>query len=254
MKYFMTIAASDNSGGAGIQQDLKIAEKLEWWGLSAITGITVQNFQKLDHIYPVEPTVLKQQIEKCFDSFPVKAVKIGAICSQENLNTIVSCLHKYKPKIVVADAVFAPTRGKGFLDEEGIRDFREKLLPLVTIIKPNKGELELLCGSEFPDFDSAIEGAKELSCEYGCAIFLSGGHFEGDNVREAIIDNIFITILEKKRHNWKYSHGTGCALTTALACSLHEEITLAEASRQASAFVSDYYNEINQEFFKDTTE
>ena len=28
MKYFMTIAASDNSGGAGIQQDLKVADRL----------------------------------------------------------------------------------------------------------------------------------------------------------------------------------------------------------------------------------
>ncbi|MCD6440237.1 MAG: bifunctional hydroxymethylpyrimidine kinase/phosphomethylpyrimidine kinase, partial [Candidatus Marinimicrobia bacterium] len=51
MEYFLTIAASDNSGGAGIQQDLKIASLFGFWGLSAITGLTVQDFSGVDSVY-----------------------------------------------------------------------------------------------------------------------------------------------------------------------------------------------------------
>ena len=63
-KFMMSIAASDNSGGAGIQQDLKVAERLGFWGLSTLTGVTVQDFAGLDLIYPLELDVIKQQFIK----------------------------------------------------------------------------------------------------------------------------------------------------------------------------------------------
>lgn len=88
MKYFLTIAASDNSGGAGIQQDLKVAEELGFWGLSAITGITIQNFEKLTSTYPIPSEIVSGQIEMNINFFQINCVKIGAICSEDNIMTI----------------------------------------------------------------------------------------------------------------------------------------------------------------------
>ncbi|MFW5851022.1 MAG: bifunctional hydroxymethylpyrimidine kinase/phosphomethylpyrimidine kinase, partial [Bacteroidota bacterium] len=111
MDYFLTIAASDNSGGAGIQQDIKVAHDLDYWALSAVTGITVQNFKNVSEIEAVEPWLLKSQIEQCFRSFEVKTVKIGAVCSRENLKVIGGCLKQFSPKHVVIDPVLFSTGG-----------------------------------------------------------------------------------------------------------------------------------------------
>jgi len=59
MDYFLTIAASDNSGGAGIQQDIKVAHDLGYWVLSAITGITVQDSKNVFDIEAAPPLSFK---------------------------------------------------------------------------------------------------------------------------------------------------------------------------------------------------
>jgi hydroxymethylpyrimidine/phosphomethylpyrimidine kinase len=95
-KYFLTISASDNSGGAGIQQDIKTAHDLGYRVLTAVTGITVQNFREVFRIDPVNPDLLEAQIRQNIGSFPVKVIKIGAVFNQENIMVIACCLKKNK--------------------------------------------------------------------------------------------------------------------------------------------------------------
>ena len=201
MKYFMTIAASDNSGGAGIQQDIKVAEELGYWGLSAITGITVQNFQKLNSIYPVPAKQLSRQIEINLDSFPITAFKIGAVCSDENIKILSAILKQYKPENIVLDTVFAPTSGKAFIKKGSVKLFKEKLLPHVRIITPNRNEISLLAGKEIISLEQGVEVALELVKQYGCSIFIKGGHFDGEKIKEVLIDKNNIKKLKKKGCN-----------------------------------------------------
>ena len=56
MNYFLTIAASDNCGGAGMQQDCKVAHDLGYWALS---GITSQNLKEVFAVEPVNPDLLQ---------------------------------------------------------------------------------------------------------------------------------------------------------------------------------------------------
>lgn len=120
MDYFLTIAASDNSGGAGTRQDIKVAHELGYWVLSAITGITVQNYKKVFDIEAVPSSLLKSQIEQCFLSCPVKTVKIVAICSIENLLVIVDCLKQFPQKHIILDPVLFSTGGVPFLDKSSL--------------------------------------------------------------------------------------------------------------------------------------
>ena len=148
MDYFLTIAASDNSGGAGIQQDIKVSHELGYWPLSAISGITVQDFKNVYLVEAVNPSLLQLQINRCLQSFPLKAIKIGAICSKENLNVIVDCLKNNSIPNIVLDTVLSSTGGTPFLDISSILIMKKDLFPLCKLITPNKQEFEKLVNSE----------------------------------------------------------------------------------------------------------
>jgi len=244
MKYFLTIAASDNSGGAGIQQDLKVAEQLGFWGLSAITGITIQNFDKLESIYPVPPEILSGQIEMNINSFPINCIKIGAVCSEENIHAISAILAKNKLKNIVLDPVFAPTHGKEFIKSMSVKLFREQLLPNANIVTPNKNELSLIAEKEVLNFESGIDISKKITNQYGCNVYLKGGHFESKSIKEALITPDEVSLFEKERLNLKYSHGTGCTFSTALSCFLGQGLELKNACIKASDYVSNKYKEL----------
>ncbi len=244
MNFLLTIAASDNSGGAGIQQDVKIADNLNYWALSAITGITVQNFKTAYEIEPVKPELLDSQIKQSFLSFPVKSVKIGAISSYENLKVIIDTLNRFSPDKVVLDTVLSSTSGLKLIDEVSVKTMKEKLFPLTTLITPNKNEFNLLCNAEIKTIEEGISIAEKKSKEWNTAILLKGGHFNSKKINEAIISENEVFCFERDRLEFNYSHGTGCALSTAVACFLGNGLSLTQAYEKASDFIIKYYSEL----------
>ncbi len=252
MKYFLTIAASDNSGGAGIQQDIKVAWDLGYWPLSAITGITVQNFTRARIIKPVDQELVFEQISESLGSFPVAAVKIGALTGEENLRTVSMALKKFKPSIVVLDPVIATSSGRTFLPETAISLLVSDLLPQVTVVTPNAIEFSIMTGKKATGFDEAVEIAKNKSQEWGTSIILKGGHFDGEDIREAIITQGSVKIFERKRLDFsRYSHGTGCTFSSALACYLADGLDLEAAYRKATDYLVGFYQRMQEEVGKE---
>lgn len=231
MKTFLTIAALDSSGGAGIQQDTKVADRLGFWSLSAVTGITTQTFAGLLEIQPTESGFFARQLQTNLASFSVDCVKIGAICSLDILKIIVKALQEYKIKIIVWDPVFSPTNGSKFLDMQGIEFAREHLLPLVDLVTPNLQEFELLFPKKLPQKN----------------VFLSGGHV--DISENEIFEKLYLKgkvyDFRKKRRLWKYSHGTGCAFSTAVSCYLANGMDYPQAVQASTKFISNYFDNIN---------
>jgi len=244
MEYFLTIAASDNSGGAGIQQDIKVAHDLGYWPLSAITGITVQNFNQVFGIEAVSSPLLKAQILHCFLSFQVAAVKIGAICSTENIMAIVNMLKQYPQKHVVLDPVLFSTGGVPFLDTSALNILQETLFPLTELITPNKPEFELLTNQKIQSIDEAIEIAKEKCKDWGTSILLKGGHFDEIMIKEVLVTPAHVYRFERKRKTFSYSHGTGCTLSSALACYLGRNKSLYDSYLLSSKYLIEFYDEL----------
>ncbi len=250
MDYFLTIAASDNSGGAGIQQDLKVAHALGYWGLSALTGITVQNFEQLTAMQTVDADLLGKQIESCFRSFPVKTVKIGAICSTENISVIAHYLKKFQPQTVVLDTVLASTRGASLLEDNATSVLQEELFACTTLTTPNKHEFEKLTDIEINSMDEAIEIAKQKCSEWNTSILLKGGHFSGKTIREALVTKENVFRFERERESFSaYSHGTGCTLSSAMACYLGQNHSLIESYHAASDFLLKMYQSMQSHVF-----
>ncbi|MGB9590953.1 MAG: bifunctional hydroxymethylpyrimidine kinase/phosphomethylpyrimidine kinase [Candidatus Kryptoniota bacterium] len=247
MKYILIIAASDSSGGAGIQNDVRVVSDWGCWPVTAVTGITVQNFNKVFKIKPLAPKILMQQIQVCLNSFDVKAIKIGALCSQENLIAVISSLKKIDKIPIVFDPVLISSSGKNFLPSKSLNIIKKQLLPLSTVVTPNKIELELLQKSKLNNIEEGINAAIGLSKQYHTSVFLKGGHFDSDVVNEALIVNDVVYKYLHARYHFSYSHGTGCTFSTTLACLLANGKTLQEACPHASEYVAKRYHEISIE-------
>jgi len=241
MKYFLSIAASDNCGGAGIQKDLRVAAELGYWGLSAITALTVQDDVKVDAVFPVPASVLLKQIKKNFSSYTISTVKIGVISSDENIIAIADYFKKTKFPNIVLDTVFAPSRGSKFVSKASVSLFKEKLLPLVKIITPNRHELALLSGIEINTIEEGIIAAKQISQQYGCCVYLKGGHFNDEVLKEILVQKDRTYIIEKQRIKYKNPHGTGCTFSSALSCFLGDKMEMKKACSKATLFVDGMY-------------
>lgn len=247
MEYFLTIAASDNSGGAGIQQDMRVAQSLGYWTLSALTGITVQNFNSVSRVEAISPDLLQQQIDECLKSFSVKAIKIGAICSTDNIVAIVHSLKSHLVKLIILDPVLASTSGKGFLDSSALSLLTEQLFPLTELITPNRSEFELLTEQYIDDIDTAVEIARDKCKEWNTSILLKGGHYNCATIKEAIVTKTEVFRFERQRKQFQYQHGTGCTLSSALACYVGKGCSLTEAYTKASEYLLDFYDSVQDE-------
>lgn len=248
MNYFMTIAASDNSGGAGIQQDLKVADKLGFWGLSVVTGITVQDFSGLDTICPLPLELIKEQFIKNITSFKIDVIKIGALCSPEITLLITELISEYFQGIVVVDPVLAPTKGKSFISEAEIDVYKE-LLKVASVVTPNKRELEQLTKGQATSYPEAIKLAHKLEEETKCSVYIKGGHFTSPQshlIKEYLVTGDNELLFTKTKQAFTYSHGTGCFFASALACFLVKYKDTAQACRKATDQVSKFYLDLNE--------
>ncbi len=79
MNNVLTIAASDTSGGAGVQRDLKTFQDAGVWGISVVTGITAQSFDRVFYAGPLRKGRVEIQLKTVFENFHISAVKIGVV-------------------------------------------------------------------------------------------------------------------------------------------------------------------------------
>ncbi len=244
MKYFLSIAASDPSGGAGIQQDLKVAKYYGFWGLSVVTALTVQDFNKVYAIYPVENKILEDQLKCIFKAFTPDCIKIGLITDIEQLDLLSFYLNKYKP-FTVLDPVFKSSSGFDFIKKDYIDHLKTCLLNQIDIITPNCNELSLLLEENISDYKEALIATKDFAKHYRCQFYLKGGHFSDQQIKEAFVSSNVVIEFLHPRKSWKYAHGTGCAFSSALAINqiIHHDIK--KALHESHRYVDEFYEAQN---------
>ena len=97
MKTVLIIAGSDPGGGAGLQQDLKVATLSGVYGLTVATALTIQNSQGVRAVHAVAPEVVAAQLEAVISDFPVAAVKLGMLATAAIVATVAASLKKAGP-------------------------------------------------------------------------------------------------------------------------------------------------------------
>ncbi len=236
MKKVLTIAGSDCSGGAGIQADLKTITVHKMYGMSVITALTAQNTRGVLAITKTDDEMIRLQLEAIFtDIFP-DAIKIGMV-SKEAIAVIVEELQKYKPKNIVLDPVMVATSGSRLLSEDAISALKEELMPLCTMITPNIYEAEILAEMKISD-KMAMERACQIIAKfYKGYILLKGGHLSDMADDLLYFQGKFTWFRQDKIIN-DNTHGTGCTLSSALACNLAKGISVEEAVENSKEYIS----------------
>ena len=237
MKSVLSIAGSDSSGGAGIQADIKTIQAHHLFAQTAITALTAQNTTGVYGVLDVDPAFVAQQIDVVFDDIRPDAVKIGMVSSPAIVDAIVTALARNGATNIVVDPVMVATSGSELSSNEAVVALREKLIPLATVITPNMPEAEVLFGAHIENAADQERAAIEIARATGVAVLVKGGHGENDANDVLARPDGTVTWFEGERVDTANTHGTGCTLSSAIACGLAVGKPLDEAVKSAKDYI-----------------
>lgn len=244
MKYVLSIAGSDPSGGAGIQKDLKTFAEHGVYGMAAITAITAQNAIRVRAVRAVGGSLLRAQIEAVYEELAPHAVKIGLIPNPRIARIIAKALAPRKTPYVVLDPVMIASAGTRLSRANTAQTIIDCLAPQVSLITPNIPEAETLSRTSINNRRDVERAARIIRGMGFEAVLVKGGHL--DNPEEGDCadylwgecggeawDEWFVSpriIVDKTR-------GTGCTLSSAIAANLAKGHSLGEAVHLAKRYL-----------------
>lgn len=237
MKKVLTIAGSDCSGGAGIQADIKTITVHKMYAMSAITALTAQNTTGVYGIMEASPEFVAQQLDCIFTDIRPDAVKIGMVSSSAIISVIAEKLKEYKAENIVVDPVMVSTSGSRLLSDEAMDALITRLLPLGKIITPNIPEAEALCGFKISSGEDMLRAAEKISGFISGAVLIKGGHLS-DSADDLLYTEGKALWYHAEKVNNPNTHGTGCTLSSAIACNLAEGYSLENSVERAKAYIT----------------
>lgn len=234
----LTIAGSDSGGGAGIQADIKTMCALHCYGMSAITAITAQNTTGVYAVHPIPAEIVGKQIEVVLSDIGADAIKTGMLWGAEIITAVHNVLKNYHQPYLVIDPVLVAKSGDLLLQREAISALLELLIPQAWLVTPNLPELKELTGIE-PENKYAITKAASILLEKGTKyVLVKGGHGQGEQIQDYLFSyqNEEMCFTSTRVHS-PNTHGTGCTLSSAIACFLAHGLETKIAVEKAVEFV-----------------
>lgn len=230
----LAFAASDPTGGAGVQADLLTIASLGCHPLSVLTAISAQDTRGVDGFVAVEPEWVVRQARTVLADIPAAAFKLGVLGSARNAEAIASILAEFPRTPVVLDPVLASGRGDPLSDGESLEALRGRLLPRATVLTPNSVEARRLAHAA-PD--AALADCARALVGTGCRyVLVTGTHEAGADVVNTLYDATGVVREDRWERLPGSYHGSGCTLASALAAFLARGLDVADAARQAQAY------------------
>ncbi len=235
----LTIAGSDSGGGAGIQADLKVFQALGCHGMSALTALTAQNTVAVTGIHEVPPGFVTDQIDAVATDIGIDAAKTGMLASAPIVRAVATAVKGHGIERLVVDPVFVSKHRDRLLAEDAVGALMDDLFPLAAVVTPNLFEAAALVGSEIDSLDAMKSAALRLHDLGPRTVLVKGGHLEteGDAV-DIFFDGNEMHELRSSRYETQDTHGTGCALSAAIAARLAHGDELLDAVRFAKDFIA----------------
>jgi hydroxymethylpyrimidine/phosphomethylpyrimidine kinase len=235
----VTIAGSDSGGGAGIQADLKTFSALGVYGASVITALTAQNTLGVTGIHDVPPEFIAQQIDAVFSDLSVAATKIGMLSRPEAIRAVAEGLERHGVERAVLEPVMIAASGARLLVPEAIATLRAELLPRAYLVTPNLPEAAALLDDEPAQTLEAVRDQAQRLLAFGPrAVLIKGGHGEGPESVDVLLDEAGFFELRAPRLTTRNTHGTGCTLSSAITAELAKGADLRAAVASAKDYLS----------------
>jgi hydroxymethylpyrimidine/phosphomethylpyrimidine kinase len=230
----ISFAASDPTGGAGLQADLLTIASLGCHPVSIVTGITVQDTRGVESIYAVESALVARQARHVLEDIPVAAIKIGVVGSSGNTQAVAEILAEHPGIPVVLDPVLASGRGDTLADDETIGILRSALLPRATVLTPNSLEVRRLAGAAAgADLARCARELVKLGCGF---VLVTGTHEKETEVVNTLYDARGVVREDRWERLPGSYHGSGCTLASAIAALLAKGLAVDQAVRRAQEY------------------
>ncbi len=240
----MTFAASDPSGGSGMQADVLTLASMGCHPLTIVTALTVQDTLGVEGVFPVDSDLLSDQARCVLEDMPVDAFKIGLFGSVENISAIAEIVADYPDVPLVLDPMLSNGRGDELTNDEMISAIRELILPQTTIIIPNSMEARRLAealaegkdandDAEDPVLEECARRLLKAGCEY---VLITGAH----EATPQVINTLYGRKGQVRADTWQRLpsgfHGAGCTLSAAVAATLANGLDVPEAVKEAQDY------------------
>ncbi|NER00679.1 MAG: bifunctional hydroxymethylpyrimidine kinase/phosphomethylpyrimidine kinase [Cyanothece sp. SIO2G6] len=217
----LTIAGSDSGGGAGIQADLRTFSFHQVHGTSAITCITAQNTLGVNRVDVLPPEAITAQIQAVTNDIGIQAAKTGMLPSATIIAAVAQCVKSLNVTNLVVDPVMVSRAGAQLIEDEAIATLRQDLIPLATVLTPNRYEAQILSGLTIDTLEEMKQAASQILQLGPQTVVVKGGGMTG-KLRgvDVCCDRHGVTVIETETVDTPDTHGTGCTLSAAIAANL----------------------------------
>lgn len=239
----LTIATVDPSGGAGTVADVKAISANGGYACAVLAALTAQNTRGVTGIEAIATDFIRLQIDTLFDDVRIDAVKIGMLGGAAAIATVADRLSAWKPPHVVLDPVMVARSGDVLLERKDVSVLREALLPLATVITPNRTEagllLEATAAESLRDLRRQAERLRNLMTHAGERwVYLKGSRMAGEPAVDVLHDGDRMIELPAPSIDTRNTHGSGCTLSAALATRIALRGDVPTAAREAKAYIT----------------
>jgi hydroxymethylpyrimidine/phosphomethylpyrimidine kinase len=242
MKVALTIAGADPTGGAGVQEDLKVFRHFGVHGLSALSALTAQNTFRVTSSRPVESEFLEEQLSTLLSDIRPQAVKTGMLFSADAVRVVARMVKGFELENLVIDPVIRSSTGAPLIREEALDVLKAELFPLARVITPNIREASVLSGVAILSEEDMELAARELMRTGTGAVIITGGHplpRTAPAPRETVdvlYDGARFVRFRGARMRGEF-HGTGCAFSAAVTALLARGSSLRSAVKKSKDFM-----------------
>lgn len=234
----LTFAATDPSGGAGLQADILTLSSMGCYALSVATAITVQDTLGVEDVFALDSDWVADQARSVLEDMPVAVFKIGLLGSVDNIAAIAGIVADYPDIPLILDPVLASGRGDELSSDDMLAAMQEMLIPQSTLITPNSLEARRLALEEGEE-DGRLSLAEcaqrllEMGCEYA---LITGTH---ENTAQ-VVNTLYGESGVIRSDSWQRLpgsyHGSGCTLASAIAASVAHGLSVSDAVKEAQEY------------------
>lgn len=235
----LTVAGSDSGGGAGIQADLQTFAFHCVHGTSALTCVTAQNTVGVSRVDALLPDAVKAQIEAIALDIGVQATKTGMLLNADTMEVVADCVQHLNLMPLVIDPVMVSRTGVVLISEGAIATLTSRLLPLATVVTPNRYEAQILSGLEIQTLADMERAAQKIFSLGPRAVVVKGGSMAGAlKGLDVWFDGQRFEHLATELIDTPHTHGTGCTLSAAIAARLAQGNELLASVKLAKTYVT----------------
>jgi len=207
-----------------------------------VTATTAQNTRGVEAVEPVPADHVASQYAAVAEDFDVAAAKTGMLATAEIVETVTESVADAGVPLVVDPVMVAATGDR--LLSPAAEDAYDDLIAASTLVTPNADEAAVLTDDPVETPADAERAGRELVARGADAALVKGGHLAVDD--ESVVDTLVraeaadlagddpvVDRVESPRIDTDATHGSGCALSSAIAARLARGESLGAAVETA---------------------